>query len=283
MALKPELPLHWVDGVRGAQVPADDRGLLYGDGVFRTLRVDDGVADDLSGQLDHLAADAARLGLPEFECALLQSELGAAAAAAGQGVVRITLTRGSGGQGYDTNGATVVRRIISARPLPPADGPQRLALLPPSPVMTVDPGKHLNRLAQVHAARATPPWASAGLLQNPSACLVCATQSNIFAIDEADRVMTPPASDGALAGRMRARVRDAAADMGLTVRERSIKATELEQLAGLFCTNSVRGLQWVSQVSDLQRNDMAVWPTPHSAFIRLRSAIKHPAHRQGAY
>lgn len=276
-----EQPLHWVDGVRGAQVPADDRGLLYADGVFRTLRVDDGVADDLSGQLSQLAADATLLGLPEINLEHVQTEISAAAAAVGQGVVRITLTRGSGGQGYDPAGAVTVRRIIIARPLPQDDEPQRLALLPPSPVLTTNPGKHLNRLAQVQAAQLVPAWASAGLLQNPDACLVCATQSNIFAIDEAERLITPPASDGALTGRMRARVLEAAAGAGLAVRQQSIPAGDLGRLAGMFSANSVRGLQWIAQVSDLQRKHIAGWPAQHAAFSALQSAIKHPAHRAG--
>jgi branched-subunit amino acid aminotransferase/4-amino-4-deoxychorismate lyase len=53
----------WVDGLEAANVPATDRGLHYGDGVFRTLRVAQGRPCEWPRQLDKLRADAAGIGL----------------------------------------------------------------------------------------------------------------------------------------------------------------------------------------------------------------------------
>ncbi|MBR9813261.1 hypothetical protein GYB61_05310, partial [bacterium] len=101
--------LHWVDGTQGASVPADDRGLLYGDGVFRSLRVDAGVVDDLDGQVRHLLADAAALQLPPPDTDRLRKELERAGQAVGQAgrqpggptggpaIVHIPITLGTGG------------------------------------------------------------------------------------------------------------------------------------------------------------------------------------------
>ena len=278
MAEQHQAGLHWVDGVQGASVPADDRGLLYGDGVFRTLRVDAGQADDLVGQLAHLRQDAEQLKLPAIAPDLLEREVVAAARETGDGIVRITLTRGSGGHGYAPAGAAAVRRIVSGRPLTLAVQPEHLALLPPRVMQTASTAKHLNRLIQVLAAAGTPSWASSGLLQDAEGRLVCATQSNICAIDEADTVITPPGSDGAMAGRMRARLLSAASDAAVTIVERTLRAAELPALRGLFCAGSVRGLQWVHTVSDVAGTPIMQWADAPRALQQLQAAIEHPAH-----
>ena len=59
----------WVDGVEGNSVPADDRGLQYGDGVFETLLVRNGVPRFLAAHRDRL-----RRGLVELEIQFLASE-----------------------------------------------------------------------------------------------------------------------------------------------------------------------------------------------------------------
>lgn len=278
--------LHWVDGTQGAAVPADDRGLLYGDGVFRTLRVDAGVVDDLDGQVGHLLADAAALQLPPPDTDRLRKELEragqAVGQAGGQGIVRITLTRGSGGHGYAPSGCSQTRRIVIGRPLIIESKSQTLALLQPLPTRGVHAAKHLNRLVQVEAARLQPAWAGASLLQNLEGHLVCATQSNIFAVNEAEQLITPPLSDGALRGRMRARVLDAAASLGLVVREASLKLDDLAQCRGLFCASSVRGLEAVNLVADAHRAPLANWDDAADVQRQLMRRIAHPAHGAGA-
>ncbi len=52
----------WIDGVRGETLPADDRGLHYGDGLFESIGVRAGVARFLEAHLARLASGCARLG-----------------------------------------------------------------------------------------------------------------------------------------------------------------------------------------------------------------------------
>ena len=44
----------WIDGVRGETLPADDRGLHYGDGLFETIGVRAGIARFLEAHLARL-------------------------------------------------------------------------------------------------------------------------------------------------------------------------------------------------------------------------------------
>jgi branched-chain amino acid aminotransferase/para-aminobenzoate synthetase component 1 len=47
-----------------ARVPVNDRGFLYGDGLFETLRADDGRVQFLAEHLERLAASARAFRLP---------------------------------------------------------------------------------------------------------------------------------------------------------------------------------------------------------------------------
>ena len=51
----------WVDGSAGATLPADDRGLQYGDGLFETLLVRDGRPRFLELHLARLARESDQL------------------------------------------------------------------------------------------------------------------------------------------------------------------------------------------------------------------------------
>lgn len=80
------------------QVRADDLGLLRGDGCFETVRLrPDGVFEDLDAHLDRLARSSAALDLPATDPAdwrALAEQLRAGWDGPGEGVFRITVTRG---------------------------------------------------------------------------------------------------------------------------------------------------------------------------------------------
>ena len=53
----------WVDGVEGNAVPADDRGLQYGDGVFETILVRHGVPRFLALHRERMRRGLTQLGI----------------------------------------------------------------------------------------------------------------------------------------------------------------------------------------------------------------------------
>ena len=84
-----------VNGAPSGQISVQDRGLQYGDGVFRTLRV-------LGGQVLHwprhyrkLQQDCAALSIPCPEAALLLDELQVLIKHLPDGVAKIIITRGT--------------------------------------------------------------------------------------------------------------------------------------------------------------------------------------------
>ncbi|HEX7031213.1 MAG TPA: aminotransferase class IV, partial [Gammaproteobacteria bacterium] len=102
-----------VDGRRVDRVPADDRGLAYGDGLFETLRARRGRLPLLDYHLERLFAGLEVLGFPPLRRDLLHDELLEAAGECPEGVVKLIVTRGSGARGYLAPANCEPRRIVS--------------------------------------------------------------------------------------------------------------------------------------------------------------------------
>jgi 4-amino-4-deoxychorismate lyase len=105
----------WVDGQPADNVPLKDRGLAYGDGLFETIAVKAGQPVLLDRHLQRLAEGCRRLALVADQ-ALIRSEVLAYAAALGDGVLKLILTRGDSLRGYGINPGAPVRRILQGGP-----------------------------------------------------------------------------------------------------------------------------------------------------------------------
>jgi 4-amino-4-deoxychorismate lyase len=89
-----------VDGRCRDLIEVVDQGLQYGDGLFETLRMRDGAPCQWQRRLDRLAFGAGRLGMPSPDLERLHTEIADAARGLDDGVLKLILTRGSGGRGY---------------------------------------------------------------------------------------------------------------------------------------------------------------------------------------
>ena len=239
----------WINGVAGAALSSEDRGLHYGDGLFETMRVTaSGGLRLLERHLERLELGCARLGLVAPRRALLAAELHAAAAIPRAGVVKLILTRGVGGRGYRPPADAIPTRFVAAyeAPDPPdewiRDGIEvrtcdtRLAFQPRLAGL-----KHLNRLEQV-CARSE--WSGLvpqeGLMLDMDGRVVCATSSNLFVIRR-DEWLTPGVDRCGVAGTMRAALLAAAAEAGVRCRAAELYPDDLAGADELFLTNAVHG------------------------------------------
>ena len=105
----------WVDGQPADSVPLKDRGLAYGDGLFETVAVKAGQPVLLDRHLQRLDEGCRRLALV-VDQVLVRSEVQAYAAALGDGVLKLILTRGDSLRGYGVNPQAPVRRILQGSP-----------------------------------------------------------------------------------------------------------------------------------------------------------------------
>jgi len=241
-----------VDGQATGTVSADDRGLLYGDGLFETLRVVRGRAPLWDRHMCRLEWGCRRLGLPAPDVQRLRAEAMQVAEGLDAAVVRITWTRGHGPRGYRPPQDAQGVRVVTAAPAPrvPADWSAagirvrfcdtQLARQPALAGL-----KHLNRLEQVLArAEWDDPGIAEGLMSDPDGRVVCATAANLFA--RIGGAWCTPAVDACgVAGVARAEVLQKWPDC----RTATIEMDALMQAEQIFLSSSVRGILPVRELA----------------------------------
>jgi branched-chain amino acid aminotransferase len=231
----------------------DDAGLLHGDGLFETLRVDAGRARDVAAHLDRLLAGLVRLevALPEDREALAAAVARVAAEAPRPTArLRLTVTRGViGGSGVRADDEPT--RLIQAWPYQPPD-PEAYrsgvaALLLSGPWLPArGPLTGLKSLSygacRLAARRAEAAGCWDALLANEAGRLAGGARSNLaLALD--GEIVTPPLADGSLPGTVRRRLLEAGA-----LAERSLGPDDLARAARLFLLNSLVGVLPVGRV-----------------------------------
>jgi 4-amino-4-deoxychorismate lyase len=242
-----------VDGQPADTVGADDRGLSYGDGLFETIRVVDGVAPLWARHMQRLAHGCERLRLPPPDPALLWREALATTQGMARAVLRITLTRGNGERGYAMPSSPRPTRIVASFPMPVLDAAAyavgvrmhlcatRLAEQPRLAGL-----KHLNRLEQVLArAEWNDPAVAEGLMCDMHGRAISAVSANLFAVLDGVPA-TPLLARCGVAGVGRAEV--LAALPQTQVRDLPLEACL--RASELFLASSVRGIVPVQAVGD---------------------------------
>ena len=235
-----------VDGTAAGVVDALDRGLAYGDGVFRTLRIAAGRPLNWARHHERLRADCARVELQPPPEPLLLDEL--AQVAPGEAVAKIIVTRGTGGRGYAMPPTPRATRIVAA--FDPPSHPAALAregvtvrrcLLALSEQPRLAGVKSLNRLENVLArAEWNDPAIAEGLLCDAAGRVVEGTMSNLFMV-KAGVATTPSLARCGVAGAQRARVLDLLGARGVRAEVRDVAYDELAGADEIFLTNSVIG------------------------------------------
>ena len=187
-----------VDGELSDVVPASDRGLAYGDGVFETLAVRGGAPGLWQAHMDRLGRGCERLGLPTPAQAGLLREVKTVAAGQPRCVVKIILTRGSAGRGYAPPESVQPLRMVSAHPWPERireDQQSGVEAVVCATRLALQPAlrgiKHLNRLEQVLAAAelAGHPGKH-GVMLNTEGYVIAGVSANLFAVADG-QLLTP--------------------------------------------------------------------------------------------
>lgn len=250
-------PVILVDGKPEAYIGALDRGLAYGDGVFRTMRVSGGRVLYWSRHYTKLLRDCERLAVPCPTAAMLLSEIHSLLSAELECVVKIIITRGSGGRGYAPPGDVVPVRVVARFPLPdvPLDrGSLGICARWCRTQVSMQPAlagvKHLNRLDSVLARGE---WSDGeiaeGLMLDRDGWVVQGTMSNVFIL-EGDRLTTPMLDTSGVAGVQRERLTGLAAQVGLMCGEDRIAPDRLLAADQVYVTNSVIGMWWLSRLDN---------------------------------
>ncbi|RMJ05966.1 Aminodeoxychorismate lyase [Marinobacter litoralis] len=256
------IALYWAEDGR---FPPGDRGLAYGDGLFETIRVDGGSAHLKAYHLDRMTRDAARLHIPvnrsELEHIFHQAvERYSVHYSVDSWILKLTLTRGSGGRGYRPSPNMKPNLLVSHAAMPPLAPASGVAVDFSRVPLTVNPLlagiKSLNRIEQVMAASELQDGLFEVLMANPAGHIVEGTRTNLF-IETDDGWRTPSPDSVAVRGVMRRYVIERLRANAEEVHEAPILLDDMlaSSCRGVYLTNSVLG---VVSVRTLAGQDLPV-------------------------
>lgn len=251
-----------------------DRGFAYGDGVFRTLRVKQGVPDSWALHYKKLVEDCNGLGIVCPSAELLLTDIERLFLPTEEAVAKIIITRGEGARGYALPALAQPTRVVIKASFPDYpktnfnEGVQlHLCRLRLSHQPRLAGIKHLNRLENVMARMEWTDGAIAdGLLLDGKGRAIECTMSNLFA-RFGKMLVTPDLSNCGVAGITRQRILEAIPQLGYLPKVSHIPLAKLMQADEIITCNSLYGA-WQVIALDAQK-----WQ-PQGLATQLRNLLQ---------
>lgn len=244
-----------------ATLPLPDRGLDFGDGVFETLLLRQGVPACATLHLERLQSGLRVLSFPDcvMEASLYLDSAALAVQAAGWdwASLRLTVTRGSGPRGYAPPESPKPRVLVQVVELD-----RDAAIMSEPAVLSVSTVrlaaqpllagiKHLNRLEQVlAAAQAKRDTVDESLILDHSGNVVSVIAGNLFVVRNGE-LLTPSLVNCGVSGtRRRLIIEKLAPTLGLKVRETILTLPDIEAADEVFYCNSLQGMRPVARLAE---------------------------------
>lgn len=269
-----------------ARIPIGDRGFLYGDAIFETIRIYRGVPDLLPRHLERLRRGARVLGfsLPRPSggwLELVREILRRNGRDEQDAAVRITVTRGVGGEGLLPPRRARPTVLVSVRDLDPRLPRCRVhgadvvvvpyAGGPAGPLAGVKTTAYAPAvLAKVAARRAR---AFEAVYADADGILSEGSTSNLFLVRRG-RLETPRLEHGGLPGITRARVLEIARRAGIPAIERTLRTGDLLGADEAFLTATTIEVLPIRRVG---RTSLPKPPGPVTRQLQALYCADHPA------
>jgi branched-subunit amino acid aminotransferase/4-amino-4-deoxychorismate lyase len=234
----------WLDGrlvpARDARVPAVDRAVQYGFGLFEVLRAYRGAPFRLEDHLDRMARSARRFGLSGVPAAaVLRPAIRSLCSWNGldDACVRVVLTAGDG-----TRRGSVIVLARRLDPVPPEwyerGARARVALWTRDPRAPLHGHKTLNYLENnlVRNESRAAGWAET-LFLDPDGRVLEGSVTNVFLVSRG-RLVTP-GLEGVLPGVTRKVVLEIASRLRLPRAQRAVRVADLHRADEVFLTNAL--------------------------------------------
>ena len=238
-----------VNGNAESHVSVLDRGLMYGDGLFETIRVQKTELCLWEKHVQRLLSGCERLGIPAPDPIKLKRESESLLKLRHNGnlaVIKIIITRGEGHRGYVFPKNPTPNRIVILQEFPDYAEDNwvrgvkvcwcktRLAVQPALAGL-----KHLNCLQQVLARNE---WQDGeimeGFMLDNQDRVVEGCMSNIFLVKNGE-LITPDLSECGVSGVMRQRILELARDNDIQIHITSVSKEDILLADELFISNSL--------------------------------------------
>ena len=244
-----------VNGIPTNDVSAFDRGIAYGDGLFETLALADNEILNWPRHMARLRHGCDILNIPPPDFEILAAEAHAVASGYDRSVIKMIVTRGSGGRGYTPPSALAPTRIVARHEWPDGYAERerqgvRVCIaqhrMPRHPQLAGL--KHLNRLDQVLASlELVNSGAVEALMLDTAEFVIEATRCNLFIVRNA-QLLTPRLDNCGVNGVMRSVILENAATLGLRAQELTLTLEDLYLADEIFLCNAIAGIWPVIEI-----------------------------------
>ncbi|GDX06743.1 aminodeoxychorismate lyase [Buttiauxella sp. A111] len=258
--------MYLINGELTDNLPANDRAVQFGDGCFTTARVSAGNVRFLEQHIGRLQQGCEKLLIPFVDWSLLETEMQQLAAAEQQAVLKVMITRGSGGRGYSAANCLQPTRLLTLSAYPDFYTQWReqgisLALSPIQ--LGINPHlagiKHLNRLEQVlirtHLEQ-TP--AQEALVLDSDGWLTECCAANLF-WRKGSQVFTPYVDKSGVNGTMRQHIIACLADSSWQVTEVRERLDSLGAADEVLICNALMPIIPVNQAESWRFNSRELY------------------------
>ena len=255
-----------VISVNGVVTPASearisplDRGFLYGDSVYETIRTYNGLPFRLDAHLDRLRRSAGAIGIdpartPVDPRTAVQEAIGRGGF--DESAIRVILSRGEGAIGYDDAACGPPTLVVHVRACPPIPEAWRregvdvaVVAVRRNAAAALDPAikssNLLNNLLAWRAGRSLGVYEP--ILLDADGNLTEGASSNLFLVREGT-LLTPALEIGILRGITRDAVLDLARAHDLTAQEAVLPAPALAGADEAFLTSTLKGVLPIRRV-----------------------------------
>jgi branched-chain amino acid aminotransferase len=261
-------------------ISSGDRGFLYGDGIFETLRTYNEEPFKLAEHLERMRCSAEKLRISfEYTNAEISENITKLLEKNGvqDAYIRITLSRGEGGSGLqmsDGLSPTILIQVKSFTPYEKKLYEEGMSLIVSrhrrSTTSPICRHKTTNLLTSILLKEeAKDKSANEAIVINTDGDVAECVVSNIFMVNNGS-VVTPSLDTNILPGITRRTVLDICQDSGISASEERFKIETLIKADEIFITNSLMEIMPVSRVEDNKIGKV----TPGKITQQLMSAYK---------
>ena len=238
-----------INGSPNGLITPFDRGFAYGDGVFRTMKMVNGMPEAWPLHYQKLVADCGKIGIVAPSAELLIHDLTQLFSVNEIAVAKIVITRGESARGYAPPAVSLPLRVVIKSELPnfPVDNRIKGVRLFLCDIQLAHQPKlagikHLNRLESVLARAEWHDLSFAdGLMLDLENNVIECTAGNIFA-RFGHELITPDLSDCGVAGVMRERIMQLVPSLGLSMTIQKLSLAQLKQADEVLICNSLYGV-----------------------------------------
>ncbi len=266
-------PIVLINGAKQSKISIFNRNSQFGDGLFETCLVENKKILFWINHFDRLNRGCKQLKITKVDESVWLSDVKKALSLCSYDrcVVKLILSRGESQRGYGFKDDIKPVRAVIISELQKATLNNSFSLEYCQSGYDSNPKlagiKHCNRLEQVLARSDLK--SDEGIMLDENCNVISVTQGNIYAI-HGNTLITPKLDKCGVEGTRRAVILDLAKLLGIKVKVEALSVEKLGQADEVFISNSIIGIQSISQIGEISFGESPITKKIKDAFTEKK-------------